>query len=118
MQIDHYLRSLVEKDASDLHFIAGQPPRMRMYGELTPFEEDILTADRTEEILMEIMSDKALADLEEHDSADFAYMIKDVARFRVNVMRHLNGLGGVFRAIPAIAKTLEDLKMPPVLKRM
>ena len=80
MQIDHYLRSLVEKDASDLHFIAGQPPRMRMYGELNTFEEDILTANRTEEILLEIMSEKALADLEQHDSADFAYMIEALAQ--------------------------------------
>jgi twitching motility protein PilT len=115
MQIDHYLRSLIEKDASDLHFIAGQPPRMRKYGELTPFEDDILTADRTEEILREIMPESAQNALEEHDSADFAYMIEGVARFRVNVLRHLNGLGGVFRAIPSIAKTLEDLNMPPVL---
>ena len=61
MQIDHYLRSLVEKDASDLHFIAGQPPRMRVYGELAAFEEDILTADRTEDILREIMPESAEA---------------------------------------------------------
>lgn len=118
MQIDHYLRSLVEKDASDLHFIAGQPPRMRIYGELAAFEEDILTADRTEDILREIMPESAQQQLEQQDSADFAYMIEGVARFRVNVLRHLGGLGGVFRAIPATAKTLEDLKMPPVLKSM
>ena len=40
MQIDLYLQALIEKDASDLHFIAGQPPRMRQYGELAAFEFD------------------------------------------------------------------------------
>ena len=118
MQIDHYLRALIETDSSDLHFIAGQPPRMRTFGDLKPFEEEILTAERTEEILREIMPDSAQAQLEEQDSADFAYMIEGLARFRVNVLRHLGGLGGVFRAIPSTAKTLEDLNMPPVLKTL
>jgi twitching motility protein PilT len=118
MQIDHYLRALIEGDASDLHFIAGQPPRMRMYGELRAFEEELLSADRTKEILFEIMPQSAQNHLEEHDSADFAYMIEGLARFRVNIMRHLGGLGGVFRAIPSVAKTLDELKMPPVLKSL
>jgi twitching motility protein PilT len=118
MQIDHYLRALIESDASDLHFIAGQPPRMRMYGDLKSFEEEILPADRTKEILSEIMPQAARNDLEEHDSADFAYMIEGLARFRVNIMRHLGGLGGVFRAIPSVAKTLDELKMPPILKSL
>jgi twitching motility protein PilT len=118
MQIDHYLRALIEKDASDLHFIAGQPPRMRMYGELTAFEKEELAKDRTQEILTEIMPEKAIAQLDEQDSADFAYSIEGLARFRVNVLRHMGGLGGVFRAIPSQAKTLEQLNMPPAIKNL
>jgi len=117
-QIDQYLRTLVERDASDLHFIAGQPPRMRIYGELAPFEEDILSPELTEEILREIMPQKAQNEFEERDSADFAHDLPGVARFRVNILRHLGGMGGVFRAIPNQAKTLEELKMPPILKTM
>jgi twitching motility protein PilT len=117
-QIDQYLRTLVEREASDLHFIAGQPPRMRVYGELAPFEEDILSPELTEEILREIMPQKAQNEFEERDSADFAHDLPGVARFRVNILRHLGGMGGVFRAIPSQAKTLEELNMPPVLKTM
>lgn len=117
-QIDQYLRTLVEKNASDLHFIAGQPPRMRVYGNLAPFEEDILSPALTEEILREIMPQKALDEFEERDSADFAHDLPGVARFRVNILRHLGGMGGVFRAIPSQAKTLADLKMPPILKTL
>jgi twitching motility protein PilT len=117
-QIDHYLRALVEKSASDLHFIAGQPPRMRVFGELSTLEPDVLTADRTEEILREIMSPQAAKEFDEHDSADFAHSIEGVARFRVNILRHLGGMGGVFRAIPSQAKTLDDLKMPPVIRSL
>jgi twitching motility protein PilT len=49
---------------------------------------------------------------EEHDSADFAHAIPEISRFRVNVFRHLNGVGAVFRGIPSKAFTLEDLGMP------
>jgi twitching motility protein PilT len=116
--IDYYLRMLMESDASDLHFIAGQPPRMRVYGDLTNIAEEFLTKDKTQEMLFEIMSEKALQEFENNDSADFAYSIEGLARFRVNIMRHLGGVGGVFRAIPNQAKTLEQLNMPPVLKSL
>jgi twitching motility protein PilT len=118
MQIDQYLRALIQEDSSDLHFIAGQPPRIRRYGELTALEDEVLTAGKAEEVLRELMTPAALAHLEENDSADFAYMIDGLARFRVNIMRHLGGLGGVFRAIPSTAKTLDELNMPPILKTL
>lgn len=118
MKIDSYLSTLIEQGSSDLHFIAGQPPRMRTFGDLEAVDEDVLTVERTEELLYEIMPQTARNELEENDSADFAYMIEGLARFRVNIMRHLGGLGGVFRAIPSIAKTLDELKMPPVLKSL
>ena len=51
-----------------------------------------------------------------HDSADFAHAIPGVARFRVNVFRHLNGIGAVFRGIPSKALTLDELDMPKVVR--
>jgi twitching motility protein PilT len=53
-----------------------------------------------------------------HDSADFAHAIPEVARFRVNVFRHLNGIGAVFRGIPSKALSLEELKMPRALHEL
>jgi len=117
-EINNYLQMLVERNGSDLHVMAGLPPRMRVFGELDTFENEPLTAARTEELLREIMPEKALMEFNEHESADFAYSIEGMARFRVNVMRHLGGMGGVFRAIPNRAKSLDDLKMPPALKTL
>lgn len=117
-EINQYLTALVERNGSDLHMIAGLPPRMRVYGDLAMFEPDPLPADRADKLLREIMSEQAMQQLEEHDSTDFAHSIEGVARFRVNIMRHLGGLGGVFRAIPRQAKSLEDLNMPPVLRSL
>jgi twitching motility protein PilT len=117
-QIDNYLQSLIDRDASDLHYIAGQPPRMRIFGDLQTIEKEPLNAATAEQVLKEIMPPQALRDLDDHDSADFAHSIEGVARFRVNIMRHLGGLGGVFRAIPSQAKSLDELNMPPVLRSL
>ncbi len=113
--INEYLREVILKDGSDLHYVASNPPRYRQYGLLEKLSEDVLDADEVHSELYEIMSPRARAEFEHLDGADFAYSIEDVARFRVNVFRHLGGMGGIFRAIPSEAKTLVDLKMPAVV---
>lgn len=117
-EINTYLQMLVERSGSDLHVIAGLPPRMRVFGDLDTFEKEPLPAGRVEDLLREIMPPKAVDEFNQHESADFAYNIEGLARFRVNVMRHLGGMGGVFRAIPRSAKSLQDLNMPPALKTL
>jgi len=114
-EIDSYLRNLVEKQGSDLHFLAGDRPRVRVHGDLEVIGEENLKADDVQRMLEEIMPYAAVQSLEKRDSADFAYKIAGVGRFRVNVLRHLNGLGGVFRAIPGSAMTLQELGMPSVV---
>lgn len=57
-------------------------------------------------------------DFEKNDAVDFAYEIPDVSRFRVNVMRHLNGIGAVMRAIPSKALTLDELNMPASVRNL
>lgn len=116
--IDDYLKKVAAKRGSDLHFIAGQPARMRLYGELQVLAPETLTPPKTEETLMQIMSAAARADFQKRDSTDFAYAVEGVARFRVNVFRHLGGLGAVFRAIPSQAKTLKELNLPSVLTNL
>ncbi len=116
--IDEYLKQVVAKRGSDLHFVAGETPRMRLYGDLKVLENEVLSQARAEEVLMQIMSAGARADFQKRDSTDFAYAVDGVARFRVNVFRHLGGIGAVFRAIPSQAKTLKELDLPPVLMNL
>jgi twitching motility protein PilT len=83
---------------------------------LSLLSEEKLSIDGVRAALYEIMSGGLQQDFEQHDAVDFAYEIPDVSRFRVNVMRHLNGIGAVFRAIPSQALTLDQLNMPEAVR--
>jgi twitching motility protein PilT len=116
--IDAFLTEVIERRGSDLHFIAGDPPRIRLYGDLGPLRQDKLEATFVKEALYEIMPRPALDRFESKDGADFAYTLPDKGRFRVNVMRQLNGVGGVFRVIPSKALTMDELKLPQAVREM
>jgi twitching motility protein PilT len=117
-RIDQYLKDALVKQSSDLHFISGDPPRVRIHGSLTTLNDERLSIDLVRECMYEIMSGTTQKDFEADDAADFAYEIPAVSRFRVNVMRHLNGIGAVFRAIPSRALTLEELDMPKAVHEL
>jgi twitching motility protein PilT len=117
-QIDAYLSEILEKRGSDLHFIAGDPPRIRVYGDLTPLRPDKLAPDHVKAVLYEIMPKTAVDRFEKKDGADFAYTLEGKGRFRVNIMRQLNGMGAVMRAIPSKALTLDELKLPEAVRQL
>ncbi len=117
-KIDQFLKYALAKNISDLHFISGDPPRVRVHGSLTQLNDDVLTIDFVKEAVYEIMSGQLQRNFEKDDAVDFAYEIPDISRFRVNVMRHLNGYGAVLRAIPSTALTLEQLDMPEVVRNL
>jgi twitching motility protein PilT len=117
-RIDEFLAEILNRKGSDLHFLAGDPPRIRLYGDLTPLRQERLTPDFVRETLYEIMPRKAVERFEAKDGTDFAYQLQSVARFRVNVMRQLNGMGAVFRAIPSQALTLDQLNMPDSVRNL
>jgi twitching motility protein PilT len=114
--IDSYLTQVLQCNGSDLHFLAGDPPRVRQYGELKPLAAEPLAAEMVKTTLYEIMPKLSVERFETKDGTDFAYSMPGVARFRVNVMRQLNGMGAVFRAIPSKARNAAELNLPePVM---
>jgi len=117
-EIDQYLDAILKNDGSDLHFMAGEPPRIRQYGQLKAMGDKPLGQDAVRHALYEIMPRPAVERFESRDGADFAYSMGDKARFRVNVLRHLAGMGAVFRAIPSQAKTLNDLALPEPVRSL
>ncbi|MBS0373355.1 MAG: type IV pilus twitching motility protein PilT [Proteobacteria bacterium] len=117
-RIDEFLTEVLNRKGSDLHFIAGDPPRLRLYGDLQPLRPEPLKADFVRETLYEIMPPKAVTRFEQQEGADFAYSVPGLARFRVNIMRQLNGMGAVCRVIPSAALTLDQLNMPDAVRTL
>jgi len=117
-KIDTLLQSALQKNASDLHFVSGDPVRARIHGGLQILEEEKLSIEFVQEAMHEIMDGTTQRAFEQDDAADFAYEIDNVSRFRVNVFRHLNGIGAILRAIPSEAMTLDELDMPKVLRTL
>ena len=115
VDIDTLLEMLVARGGSDLHLVSNDPPRMRVFGDLEAISEDTLSAKELLEQMMNIMPMRSKAVFEKEDNADFAYSIEGTGRFRVNSFRHLNGVGCIFRSIPAETASLEDLNMPEIL---
>ena len=117
-KIDEFLIQALQQNASDLHFVSGDPARTRIHGGLQTLRNERLAIDFVQDAVFEIMDGAAQRMFEEREAADFAYEIPDVSRFRVNAFRHLNGIGAIFRAIPSKALSLEELKMPPVVHNL
>ena len=117
-EIDSLLVKMIERKGSDLHLMAGEPPRTRVYGELAPMSNDILKNEQLESFLSEIMDDYSREKFERDDGVDFAYEIPGLSRFRVNALRHLNGVGAVLRAIPTETVSIDSLGLPKVLKSL
>jgi twitching motility protein PilT len=117
-RVDAFLELLVKQAGSDLHLVSGNPPRIRLYGEIHPIKYRELTESETEDLLFEIMSERVKQGFTTTGGADFAYELPGVSRFRVNAFRHFGGIGAVFRAIPSAIIDLDTLNMPPVLKAL
>jgi twitching motility protein PilT len=108
--MDNLLRILAEKGASDLHLRCGEPPLMRLHGEVVrlegfpAIENDAMTA-----MLKAIMPPRNRQEFADNWDTDFAYEIEGLARFRANALMDRRGAGGVFRVIPQNVVTAEQL---------
>ena len=117
-RVDAFLELVVKQNGSDLHIIAGNPPRLRLQGETHTVKYRELSAQETRELLYEIMTREQRDEYEKNQVIDFSYDIEELSRFRVNAFEHLNGTGIVFRVIPSDIKTLQQLGLPPILKNL
>ena len=112
------LRFAMERKASDLHISAGEPPMVRIHGDLVRIDYPPLLAEEAHKLIFEVMNDAQRRHFQEHLEVDFAYKLGEGARFRVNAFMHERGEGAVFRQIPENVPRLEDLHLPPVLRTL
>ncbi len=110
------LREAAEKGASDLHLSCGEPPMLRVHGDLVRTEHPTLTPESVNELVNAIMNESQRARFDREHEVDFACELPGKGRFRVNVFLHSRGPGAVLRTIPTQIPSLDSLNMPPVLK--
>jgi len=116
--IDALLKALVDKDASDLHLKAGQPPVMRVRGELVRVTELAMSVEHHTEILMGLLNEERQERLKKEMELDLSYNLEGVSRFRVNMFWQRGQVGAVFRVIPFRIRTIDQLGMPQVCKKI
>ncbi|NLC70722.1 MAG: type IV pilus twitching motility protein PilT [Desulfuromonadaceae bacterium] len=119
MNLYDILSTGLQADASDIHIKAGIPPVYRIDGSLrTLGKMPRLTPDATEKIALEIMNDAQREHFEKNHELDLAYGVPGLGRFRVNAFSQRGSVSLVLRSIPFMVKTLDDLQLPPVLKKV
>jgi twitching motility protein PilT len=115
--IDNLLRELVAKDASDLHLKAGQPAVMRIRGDLVRVGEAI-PEELHQKMLIGLLNEERKHRLFDFKEVDLSYFVPGVSRFRVNMFWQRGKVGADFRVIPYNVRTIDDLFMPQVCKKI
>lgn len=118
MDISELLAFSVKNSASDLHLSAGQPPMIRVDGEVRRINVPPMDHKAVHALIYDIMNDKQRKDFEEFLETDFSFEIPDLARFRVNAFNHQRGAGAVFRTIPSTILSLEQLGCPAIFQEI
>jgi twitching motility protein PilT len=116
--MEELMKQALEERASDIHLKVGNPPIFRIDGSLKRLEDDVLTEDGMQSLLKEIAAAPDISKFQKVMELDISYMYQGVARFRVNVCRDDGDTRVVMRLIPLKIKTVEDLGLPIVLKKL
>lgn len=117
-KIDAFFKLMHEQGASDLHLVAGQPPALRIRGEIERIKYKVLTSDDLRSMLYEITPEHKIKVFEETGDVDFGYEIPGLARYRANYFMQKNGVGAVFREIPNTILSAEQLGLPTVVSKL
>jgi twitching motility protein PilT len=118
-KLDKIFRTAVKYKASDIFISSGSKPVLRINGDLVTVDNHpALTKKMAEEYILEVLNENQKKTFEQTLDLDLSIDIEDIARFRVNVFVQRKGISGVFRLIPENVLSLDDLGMPPQLKRL
>jgi len=114
--LNQLLEAMLENGASDLHIRVGRAPSLRVNGELVVVEGPALTAAESEALVLGLVPPARRATLDADGGCDFAFAFRDRTRLRANAFRGHGGYGMVLRLLPSGMYTLEQLRLPLVVK--
>ena len=117
-KIDNLFHLLHANHGSDLHLSAGNPPLLRIYGDLARVDAPVVTTEELLAVLREMVPMERVQAFEQTGDLDFAYEIPGLARYRANFFRQNRGISAVFREIPQQISTVEELGLPIMLREL
>ncbi|HEX9703916.1 MAG TPA: type IV pilus twitching motility protein PilT [Gemmatimonadales bacterium] len=113
------LEEMIEKDASDLHIVAGERPKLRVDGDIVNAQaEDVLTPKDTLSLAYSVLTEGQKKRFETENELDFSFGIQNLARFRGNCFKQRGCVSLVIRQIPFNVKTFEELGLPAVVANL
>ena len=115
MDFKAYLRTMVDKDASDLYLSSGAAPSVKLDGTLQPLEETTLSAEQVKDIAYAVMDSEQIAEFEKKPEMNLAISAEGIGRFRVNIFRQRNSISLVIRNIKTDIPNWELLGLPSIL---
>ena len=118
MFLDPLFNLMAEKQASDLFFTAGAPIQIKINGRVMPVNAQVLDPAAVKQIAYEVMSEDQIRDYEKSLEMNFAVGRAALGSFRVNVFRQRGAVAMVVRFIKPDIPSIEDLKLPPLLKEL
>jgi len=118
LKLHKFFRAAMKTQANDLHLKVGQPPKLRLYGQLKNTTGEVITAEQMEEMVFEILSPAQKEFFLEHGTVDFAHEIGDEHRFRINVFRQRGVISLAARRVSAYVPSFEALHLPPVMEEI
>ena len=104
-----------KENASDIHISSGEPPMIRIHGEMRKLDAPPLPREEVHNLLYGILNDQQRKTFEEFHELDFAIALTEAGRFRINAFLQNRGESIVFRTIPTVIPSLEQLNMPKIL---
>jgi len=116
--LNKFFRAAIKTQANDLHLKVGQPPKLRLLGELKNLKGELMTQQRIEELVFEILSPAQKEFFLKNGTVDFAYEIGDEDRFRINVFRQRGMISLAARRVSAYVPPFEELHLPPILEKI
>ena len=113
------LEEMIEKDASDLHLVAGERPKVRVDGDIiSASSEEVLTPKDTLSLAYSVLTENQKKRFETENELDFSFGIQNLARFRGNVFKQRGCVSVVIRQIPFSVKTFQELGLPNVVAQL
>ena len=113
------LEEMIEKDASDLHLVAGERPKIRVDGDIvSASSEEVLTPKDTLSLAYSVLTEHQKKRFETESELDFSFGIQNLARFRGNVFKQRGCVSVVIRQIPFSVKTFQELGLPQVVAQL